>query len=369
MDRNGKVVRSNVSKRQTAIQEKVPAWFMDMMTRNLTPLRVEREIAADGVLLGMVVIEADPAYEVAEVWEDSMGLLSLVGVFFVAVNLLVYWAVGRALKPLGSVMQSLTEIEQGNLDARLPPFELKELSGISDKFNGMAQTLQVSMSNNHRLSQQLIDLQEEERKALARDLHDELGQSLTAILADGHTLLKMSESEFPKGKPCAEAVVEVTKQVMVHLRSMLHRLRPDVLDGLGLRQAIEDLVSAWRERNDGVTCTTEISGEYSDTTDKLRITVYRVVQESLTNISRHAQAARVHVMVARVRERSGRDSILIEVRDDGRGIDPGRSEGGFGLSGMAERVEGVGGKLLVKSARNSGTKITVSIPLTEEEGI
>lgn len=363
VDQAGRVLVSNLSHIQAKTQEKVPAWFMHAMTRNLTPLRVERDVMSEGEWVGKVIIEADPSYEVVEVWEDSMDLLKLVGVFFVAVNMLVYWAVGRALKPLGSVMHALTEIEKGHLDARLPLFELKELSGISDKFNGMAQTLQVSISNNHRLSQQLIYLQEEERKSLARDLHDELGQSLTAILADGHALLKMSEDEFPKGRPCAQAVVDVTKQVMVHLRSMLQRLRPDVLDGLGLRQALEELIAAWHERNEGVSCQSDITGDYADTTDKLRITVYRVVQESLTNITRHADAKRVSIKVVRHQGRSGPVSIRIEINDDGKGFDVSRREGGFGLSGMAERIEGIGGKLVIQSSRGGGTRITVSIPL------
>lgn len=366
VDQSGRVLASNVNKLKARKQERVPAWFMEAMTRNLTPLRVERDVMTNGTWIGKVIIEADPSYEVSEVWEDSMGLLSLVGVFFVAVNMLVYWAVGRALKPLGSVMQALTEIERGHLDARLPPFELKELSGISDKFNGMAQTLEISISNNHRLSQQLIYLQEEERKSLARDLHDELGQSLTAILADGHTLLKLSEEEFPKGRPCAQAVVDVTKQVMVHLRSMLQRLRPDVLDGLGLNQALEELITVWHERNEGVFCQSDITGDYSQTTDKLRITVYRVLQESLTNITRHAGAKRVNVRVTPGIDASGKDSILIDIDDDGKGFDLTQSNGGFGLSGMAERVEGIGGKLVIQSSRGGGTRISVSIPLAEE---
>jgi two-component system sensor histidine kinase UhpB len=288
-------------------------------------------------------------------------------VFFVSVNILVFWAVGRALKPVGQILEALNELEKGNLDARLPAFELKELSSISQKFNGMAETLQTSITRNHRLSQQLIYLQEEERKSLARDLHDELGQCLTAIMADGTALLRLSESKLPEGRASAEAIVSVTQYVMGLLRAMLQRLRPDVLDGLGLLPAIEELVSNWRQRNAGVTLATNYSGDLDNLSDALRITAYRVVQECLTNISRHASAHKVILQVVCKAEATG-TALTIGVEDDGKGFDPERSEG-FGLSGMRERVQGLGGTFELKSTIGSGTRIAVRIPVQEEKNL
>jgi len=362
---DGVLIHTNAHTHGRGLEDTPPAWFESLMTHNLTPVRIEQDLPAGGLLGGKVIIEADPSYEVAEVWNDTVGLFGLVVVFFVSVNILVFWAVGRALKPVGRILEALNELEQGNLDARLPSFELKELSSISQKFNGMAETLQTSMTRNHRLSQQLIYLQEEERKSLARDLHDELGQCLTAIMADGTALLRLSESRLPEGRASAEAVVTVTQQVMTMLRAMLQRLRPDVLDGLGLLPAIEELVANWRQRNIGLTLISRYSGDLNNLSEAVRITAYRVVQECLTNISRHASARRVTLQVERLDARDA-DVLIISVGDDGKGFDPTRFEG-FGLSGMRERVQGLGGTFTLESAIGDGTRITVRIPVAQQE--
>jgi two-component system sensor histidine kinase UhpB len=363
-NKDGVLIYSKANTNKEGIEDSPPAWFEDLMTRNLTPVKLERELLFNGIIEGKVVIEADPSYEVAEVWNDTIGLFGLVVLFFVSVNILVFWAVGHALKPVGRILEALNELEKGNLDARLPAFELKELSSISQKFNVMAETLQASITRNHRLSQQLIYLQEEERKSLARDLHDELGQCLTAIMADGTALLRLSESKLPEGKASAEAIVGVTQHVMGLLRAMLQRLRPDVLDGLGLLPAVEELVANWRQRNRGVTLTTQYSDDLDNLNDALRITAYRVVQECLTNISRHADAHRVTLQLERETGAYG-NQLVIVVEDDGKGFYPERTEG-FGLSGMRERIQGLSGTFEVKSTIGQGTRIRVCIPVQEE---
>jgi two-component system, NarL family, sensor histidine kinase UhpB len=364
-DAQGSLIHSNANAGNSVHESEPPQWFNNLMTRNLVPIRMERTISSDGQLLGKVVIKADPSYEVEEVWEDFVGLFWLVSFFFIAVNLLVYWAVSRAVKPVGNILQALNALERGNLQARLPTFKSKELSSISEKFNGMAQTLEISITRNHRLTQQLIYLQEEERKHLARDLHDELGQCLTAILADATALLRLSETRLPEAKASAQAVLEVTHDVMDLLRAMLQRLRPDVLDELGLLPALEELVANWRERNVGESCISKFSNDLNGLPDELRITPYRVVQECLTNISRHAHARRVRVEVIRVWGSEGDSELRIEVEDDGRGFDVATADG-FGLSGMRERVEGLGGVFRVQSGVGQGTRVTAILPVKEE---
>lgn len=361
----GAVVYSNARTPSRNLRDTPPAWFTHLMTRNLVPISVQRAITADGITLGNMVIEADPSYETAEVWNDFVGLFWLVAVFFLAVNVLVYWAVGRSLKPVAQILQALTELERGQWHARLPAFQMKELASISEKFNRMAQTLQTSIRHNHRLSQQLIYLQEEERKSLARDLHDELGQCLTAILADGTALLRLSETRFPEGRASAQAIVDVSHHLMTLVRAMLQRLRPDVLDGLGLQPALEELVVGWRQRNPRETCITQFQGPLTALPEPMRITAYRVVQEGLTNISRHALARRVSIEVRQLVSPVGEDLLVISIEDDGRGFDPAVAEG-FGLSGMRERVEGLGGVFELHSAPAQGTRIRVRIPLREE---
>jgi len=318
--------------------------------------------------MGELVVVPDPSYEVAEIWRDTVDLFVLVMVFFVLVNLMVYWAVGRALRPVDRILIALNELERGNLDARLPSFHLPELARISEKFNGMAQTLQQTIGRNHKLSQQLIHLQEEERRSLARDLHDELGQYLTAIRADAATLLEMSKTGFPAARECAQAIVDVTLQVMHIIGAMLQRLRPEVLDELGLHAALMELISTWRHRNREIACIVRLSDKLGQLDDAVNITAYRVVQECMTNVARHARARRVEIDIKVVRHppREGTmemgEAIEIMISDDGIGFDPKLSEG-FGLGGMRERAEGLGGRLLVNSSATKGTVISARLPL------
>lgn len=324
-------------------------------------VEITRPLNVNGVPLGALVVIPDPSYEVTEIWRDTVDLFFLVVVFFITVNFMVYWAVGHALQPVDRILVALTELEDGNLNARLPAFELPEMTRISDKFNGMAQTLQHSIGKNHKLSQQLIRLQEEERKSLARDLHDELGQSLTAIRTEATTLLEMSKSSFPTAREGAQAIIDVTIQVMAMIGAMLQRLRPEVLDELGLHPALMDLIATWRQRNRVSVCVVKIPDALPKLNEATNITAYRVVQEALTNITRHASARRVEIDIAAA-ENGNQPGLNITVSDDGVGFDP-LTIDGFGLNGMRERVEGLGGRHHIASSHGGGTIISVWLPV------
>lgn len=339
-----------------------PEWFTGLMEKvNIGWQGTRRHVVINGRDFGQLVITPDPSYEIAEVWDDTMGLLTLVGLFFLTVNIMVYWAVSSALRPIDSIWSALDELEEGNLDARLPAFRLPDLARISEKFNRMANTLQQSIRRNHKLSQQLIHLQEEERKSLARDLHDELGQSLTAISVDGAALLEMSRTEFPQARNSAQAIVDVTHHVMQQTRLILQKLRPEVLDGLGLKEALSEMLAVWQQRNRTISCTVDLTDEIDSPDETANISAYRVVQECLTNISRHAEARNVGIVVRRgAKEKSGMLEIMIS--DDGKGFDV-KNQQGFGLTGMSERLEGIGGIFKLTSTPGNGTHIFASIPV------
>jgi len=361
-DPSGRLIESNKSLQKSLGEELPPAWFVQAMIVAIPQhVEVRRQLNVNGRYLGELAVIPDPSYEIAEIWRDSVDLFMLVAIFFVTVNFMVYWAVGRALRPVDTILGALNELERGNLDSRLPSFELPELARISEKFNLMAQTLQLSIGRNHKLSQQLIHLQEEERKSLARDLHDELGQYLTAIRSDAAALLELSKTSFPAARDGAQAIVDVTLQVMAVIRAMLQRLRPEVLDELGLHPALIELITAWRERNRAVTCIVKLPGALPLLEDAVNITAYRIVQECLTNVARHAKAKRVEV-VLHLLERNGVLSLTIDIADDGIGFDPAIADG-FGLSGMRERIIGAGGRFEVNSAPGKGTQVSSVIPI------
>jgi two-component system sensor histidine kinase UhpB len=356
-DKTGQLRDSNQLKAPPPVIHPPPGWFVEMMglfTKDIVSKR--RPVFVDGKEVGEIVITADTSYEITEVWKATLGLLALAGMFFIAVNIMVYWAVDRALRPVNQILEAINAVEQGHLSVRLPAFRLPELAKIGRKFNDMAQALQNSISNNHRLSQKLIHLQEEERKTLARDLHDEIGQSLTAIHTDAAVILNAS-TRNANVKNSAQAIVEVSRHVMTMVRSMLERLRPESLDKLGLKAALEDLVETWQQRYMGTICKVQIAEGLNGLPEHVAIAAYRIVQECLTNVARHADATTVTVTVW---QHDGRLTLVVE--DDGRGFEMDKADG-LGLVGMRERAEGLGGEFELKSAPAKGTCIMVRIPL------
>jgi two-component system sensor histidine kinase UhpB len=357
-DRMGKLRDSNQLKAAPPVLHPPPGWFVEMM--GLFPADIvtkRRPVMIDGQQVGEIVITADTSYEITEVWKATLGLLGLAGMFFIAVNIMVYWAVDRALRPVNQILEAINAVEQGQLSVRLPAFRLPELAKIGRKFNDMAQALQHSVNRNHRLSQQLIHLQEEERKTLARDLHDEIGQSLTAIHTDAAVIMN-APIRNQHVKSSAQAIVDVSRHVMTMVRSMLERLRPESLDKLGLKAALEDLVETWQQRYMGTICKVQIAEGLNGLPEHVAIAAYRIVQECLTNVARHANAGTVTVTVW---QHDGDLTLVVE--DDGQGFDMTRVDG-LGLIGMRERAEGLGGMFELKSAPGKGSCIMVRIPQT-----
>ena len=334
-----------------------PDWFEKLMSKVSTSLKAtHRPIIVNNRILGELVVTPDPSYEIAEIWHDTIGLLTLGFVFFLLLNGMVYWAVDRALRPLSNILNALTELEHGHLNARLPAFSLPELSNISSKFNAMAQTLENSTLNNHRLTQQIIRLQEDERKNIAHDLHDEIGQHLTAIHIDASAILKAKN--IAEAHDSATAISSVARQMMEIVREMLQRLRPAILDELGLQASLHELIDNWRQRNRGVSVSINISIQLNNLNETIAITAYRIVQECLTNITKHSNARLVTIKVEHQAE-----LLKLSVKDSGQGFDPQHIAKGFGLAGMRERVEGLGGSFQLIADLGSGVMIEVSLPI------
>lgn len=337
-----------------------PLWFvnaMDAVSETMPPIK--RQIFANGRVLGELVVTPDPSYEIAEIWNDILGILMLVSIFFVVVNAMIYWAVGRALRPVNRVLFALSELERGNLDSRLPSFTLPELTEISHKFNAMAETLQNSIKNNHQLTQQMISLQEDERKSLARDLHDEVGQHLTAIHIDASTILHAKT--INDARESAKAIDIVARQMMNIVHGMLQRLRPGSLDELGLKAAVQDLVDTWLQRNSSTTVDVSLSGDFVGVDETVAIAVYRIVQECLTNIARHSGANKVMIDLHRKS-----DQLVLQLEDNGHGFDPKLVSSGFGVAGMRERVQGLGGHFELNSSVGCGVQIQASLPFKKK---
>lgn len=219
---------------------------------------------------------------------------------------------------------------------------------------------------NRELTKRLVHGQEEEYRRLARELHDEVGQTLTAIRTDAAVIAKRAGPSETISR-CAEAIQRAADHLFGVTRSIIRRLRPSVLDDLGLTAALEALVSEWQARRPGLPCRLALEADIDRLGKEIDITVYRLVQEALTNTLRHAAASQVRVKVSC--EHSPDAVVRVVVEDDGRGMrtsDVLKSRPCFGLLGMRERVEGLGGRLDIDSAPGKGLRLRATIPVATD---
>ncbi|MFN7992666.1 MAG: histidine kinase [Bryobacteraceae bacterium] len=212
-----------------------------------------------------------------------------------------------------------------------------------------------------RLSRQLVQAQEEERKSLSRELHDEIGQTLTALRMELRSLQELRTAPEEQFGDHIEDAKRLAEQSLRALRDMAMGLRPSMLDDLGLGPAVQ-----WQARqfakHAGIPVNVQIDGIPSQLPESHRTCIYRVVQEALTNCARHAHAKRIDIVIS-----SGSGGISVSVKDDGVGFDPSNVRGrGLGLVGMEERVLVLGGALKITSQRHRGTVLSATIPVYSE---
>ena len=368
-DIHGKLIDSNQTTEAAAqFNNEAPVWFEQLLNNTMPQWQPKiRTLTYNNKLLAKLIITPDPTYEYAEIWKQMTELLVLLALFFICVNLMIAWAINQALKPTETILTALDAIEKGHLEARLPHFNLPELARIGRKFNHMIETLQHSISQNHQLTQQLMTLQETERKSLARDLHDEFGQCLTAINTDANVILKRAKTKYPELHDSAQAITQLSRHLMDLVSGLLQRLRPGVLDELGLELALQDLVSAWQIRHENMHCTLIMNNaDYlkKETLGEAEsLVIYRIVQESLTNIARHASATTADISVF-AELKTKQHGISVKVQDNGTGFNPNDADG-LGLPGMRERVESLNGDFTLKTNLNKGTVIMAWIPLRQ----
>ncbi len=224
--------------------------------------------------------------------------------------------------------------------------------------------LAAALAENRRLAQQYLDIQEYERRALARDLHDELGQTLNAIKLDALALRDTIPAAQAAEQRTAAAMIGNIDRVYAVVGDLIRQLRPVGLDELGLAAALEHCVNDWRQRLASTRIALAIECDLAGLAPELGLTLFRLIQEALTNVARHAQAAGVQVRIAARLLPTGREGIEAVIADDGRGADLGAPRTGLGLIGMRERVAACGGSLAVASRPGGGFTITAALPLT-----
>jgi PAS domain S-box-containing protein len=467
-------------------------WAPDWFTRLVRPQIGEFRLNLHN---GTIVVTPDPSRSILDAWDDVKNFGWLVLGFFVLMNLIVFWVLGRFLRPLTSILGGMSEMERGRFGVRLPDYELPEFASISHTFNRMASALQETLAENSRLalvtqqssdaimihdlegrisfwnaaaaqlfeyspgeivglsatllappalrgeilenletvkrrervenletqrlakSGRVVDVAlsaaplidpnsgqvigeicamrditehkrmqaaerelehnrrftqlvqsrlEEERRSIARELHDELGQCVTAIRTIGTAIANRTERDSPDTHANAKTIVSVAAHIYDVVHGIIKQLRPSALDHLGLGETLRGTVSSWRERHPELDCELHLEGLLEDLDESVNIAIYRVVQECLTNVVRHAQATRADVSVSRETVGDSGDAVVVTVSDDGRGMNEEESEASrFGLMGMRERVQAFGGSLEISGEAGRGVRVRAVIPLSK----
>lgn len=343
-----------------------PQWYARIVSPPLAP----KDISLPS---GRMVLRADPSRAALDGWDDLLPMLAMVLAGFVFGNLGVYALVGRAMRPQRLVVQGLRRMEQGDYDTRLPELAGREGRLISHAFNSMAQSVQDSvlaqrqaqeatqaLAENRELTQIIQARLEHERTAIARELHDELGQQVTAIKSVGLAIARRSAGKDAMIAQSAQLVMDCADQIHEGVHQMIARLRPLALDRVGLRDALLELMGDWRMRHPGVVLNLNLSDVLAGLEDAQSTAVYRIVQEAVNNALRHGRASRVDVTL----QRSSR-TLDLEVADNGVGqLAQLQAPGGYGVLGMRERAQALGGSFELAQMEPAGVRLRVSLPTT-----
>jgi two-component system sensor histidine kinase UhpB len=319
-------------------------------------------VAHEGGEPGRIVITTDPANGIAKVWRLAKIGFGAMILFSASTLALVAFGLTHSLRPLGQLAAGLTRIGDGDYSARVGAGGPTEIAMLGQHFDLMAEQLQRMQGRTRALTAQLLAVQERERRDIARDLHDELGPCLLAANLDVLALIRLNQAEKREAvEDCARGLSGVLKRMQAQVRQMISRLHLETADPFDLGSATADLVGFWRERCPEIDWHVAPWEDWPDLSRTQAVALHRILQEAVSNAVRHSGARNVSIECAREA-----DEIVVRVRDDGKGFSP-RAGGGFGLPGMRERIEALGGTLAITSGPGQGTAITARLPVPESD--
>ncbi|MFO1321442.1 MAG: sensor histidine kinase [Burkholderiales bacterium] len=339
-----------------------PGWFAAVHRFLFHPgQEVSQPVSWDGQAHGRVVAALDAEDQIAEAWQNVSRLIGLALLTVLSLCILVYFVISRALRPTRDILAGLEKLERGELGTRLARPRFPEFATMSDGFNRLAASLESSIAARAELTRRMVDVQEEERRYLARELHDEFGQCLAAMTAVSASIVQTAEEEGSGLVADGEKLSRITGHLLQSLRDILKRLRPAGLEELGLVESLRGVAAECSSR--GTRIDVQTGSDLEGLPEVVTISVYRVVQECLTNIMKHASATKATVTVAR---RPNPDACVdIVVTDDGNAGDLSfLNRPGMGLLGMRERVTVLGGTLSIEPGQPRGLVVRARIPVT-----
>ena len=351
------------------VGQEAPAWF----DRLVSPPAIEQAIELPD---GRLVVRSNASRAVLDAWEEFLHLLLAAGGLLLAVNLLVFWLVGRSVKPFGQIVAALNRLEAGQFDVSLRPLPGREAATIGAAFNRMVGVLRENIDNERRAAiaeRQLSDNREltrwiehhveQERKLIARELHDEFGQSVTAIRSMALSIATRSHGRDDTAEQAARLIAEESSRLYDAMHGLIPRLAPLVLDTFGLAEALGDLAERTRRSQPGVQIELEVDLGTARLSTDAALALYRAAQEGITNALRHGGASHLHLAVRA--EPGSAPTVHLSLRDDGQGLAPDWSQrsGHYGLRWLTERVEALQGRLRLEPAEPTGVQLQVWLPL------
>ncbi|MDH5357106.1 MAG: histidine kinase [Gammaproteobacteria bacterium] len=348
---------------QTIEEERTwPSWFGSLYQQFFNPdYEIKKNISFNAMPYGSIVVTLNTHIETARAWNNLRALIDVLSVSILALCILVFFTINRMLKPAQLIVTGLEKMRDGQLDIRLPSFDVIEWKRTSEAINQLAVSQEQIIADNKQLALKLMNIQEEEHRYIARELHDEFGQCLAGINAVTTSINQTAKTECPSLASETASISHITHHMMDVLRSLLTRLRPAEVDDLGLTTSLKKLVNSWNNRsNDTTQYQIAFNGDFDQLPEPLPVNIYRIVQECLTNVAKHAKASNAEVNF----NYQSQQMIQLSVNDNGI-AEPESFDNatGVGLLGIRERVSALGGHLVLEHPESGGLSVTITIPV------
>ena len=350
LDSDGNIVDEN---KNLNTEVHIPMWFQNILDIYSKDLKIlDFPLIQYGDQIGAVKVIPNPIYEYDEIWQQFKNGLIIAMVFFVFVNFSIFFLFGKIISPINLLIDGFKNLEQGKYKNNKENFGISELDILRVKLNQLTIKLKKNDKRIHELNQKLISIQEQEKKEISRDLHDEIGQSLAAIQVQA-AAIKTSR----KANAQADLIISTTKDLMQQTRNLIKRLSLSIIDDLGIEDALIDLIKNWSRRT--LCKNINVNVDLPDSKifkSQLNETVYRLTQEALTNMSKHSRPKEVLISVQR-------NGNVIHLCFMNNGIlKRTKKTGGIGILGMQERVKNLSGSFK-QSIYKGFYKIEIGLPI------
>jgi two-component system sensor histidine kinase UhpB len=322
--------------------------------------QVEMDLVVSNQFLARVILRPDREAELSDVWSDSIKKLIPLFAITLIVTLVIMILISKVIRPVIDFIKSANHHSSEKTSDNYS--QVRSLFGLAKQLKGIDNKLKTSTNKVAHLNRRLLQLQEEERRRISAELHDELGQHLTAIRFESAAI--NSARNLNEMKQSAAAIDQIGREMKEIIRSMLIRLRPPELDELGLLGALNEMMADWKIRNPNSQLDFETNLELESLNIEVQHNLYRLIQEALTNVTKHAGQAVTKVSVLL---QNDSQSLYLIINDDGSGTDLSQPSQGHGMKGMRERVESFSGEIKFESSPGEGMTIRVIMPMHSEE--